>query len=220
MWQHQQQLMTHVVNTETRRPTPTLATSTLPPFHGKPDENVSTWIFQLENYFATQLTDDNFKVNIAVTLLRDGALQWFHNKSLSNVANDASQTILIWANFVREIKHSFQHPQHQRMIRQQLRTLMQNGSITEYVLHFRTLVGQLEDMSEADRIDHFIAGLRSRTRAEVNYRGPETLENAIHLYNNSVYLYYSLIRSHILGLYIRFLYVVYVIIILIILWYT
>ena len=51
-------------------------------------------------------------------------------------------------------------------------------SVQEYASQFRNLVGQTENMGEQDKIAYFIDGLKPSTKMEVNYRAPQTFEDA------------------------------------------
>ena len=57
--------------------------------------------------------------------------------------------------------------------------LKQIEQVQDYVYKFRNLVGQIEEMGQLDQVMHFVEGLKSATRVEVNYRAPDTLTDAI-----------------------------------------
>ncbi|CAG8583776.1 6954_t:CDS:1, partial [Dentiscutata heterogama] len=68
--------------------------------------------------------------------------------------------------------------------------LKQTTTVQEYAARFRNLLGQIEGMHEADKVMYFTEGLKGATKAEVNYRAPETLDDAVKLaasYDTAMY---------------------------------
>ena len=51
--------------------------------------------------------------------------------------------------------------------------------LVDYIGKFRHLCAQVNDMSELDKMTHFIRGLRLKTREEVSYHRVPTLTDAI-----------------------------------------
>src|SRR5579862_6765279 len=45
-------------------------------------------------------------------------------------------------------------------------------------MEFRNILGQITDMSEADKVAYFTDGLKPATRMEVTYQAPANFENA------------------------------------------
>ncbi|CAF1683141.1 unnamed protein product, partial [Didymodactylos carnosus] len=68
---------------------------------------------------------------------------------------------------------------HQQLLRRQLRMLKQTTTAQQYIYEFRNILGQIDAMVEADKVTYFIDGLRGRTKAEVSYKAPATLAEAI-----------------------------------------
>ncbi|CAG8661943.1 13719_t:CDS:2, partial [Racocetra fulgida] len=72
----------------------------------------------------------------------------------------------------------------------QLRNIKQTTTVQEYVARYQNLLGQVDGMHEADKILYFTEGLKPSTKAEVSYRAPEKLDDAIKLattYNVAIY---------------------------------
>ncbi|CAG8665329.1 15384_t:CDS:2, partial [Dentiscutata heterogama] len=130
----------------------------LPVFHGKQDENVMTWLLQVDLLYKARKIENEERLQYIITGLKDAALQWYLNK----VQAYTDQTLFeSWKDFSKEIKLAFQPPQHQQ--------------------YLRNILGQVESMDEADKILYFTEGLKAATKAEVSYRSPENLEEAIRL---------------------------------------
>jgi hypothetical protein len=149
-------------------------------FFGKNNENVTTWLFQLNGYFQQHRIPDDLCISHAATLLREGALQWYHNQVIST-ESDPEAPIKTWPGFQDQIKKAYRSPHHWYIIRKQMLALQQTGRITEYVEKFRSMAGQINNMAEEDQIVYFIEGLKERTRAAVETQVPKELETAIRL---------------------------------------
>ena len=145
----------------------------LPTFHGYVSENVSSWTLQLEMGFqADNVQSHERRIAAAATCLREAAFEWF--RSATN-----ERPFLTWAEFKEGIRRAFLPPNDQHLFRRQLKLCKQTSSVQDYVFRFRSIMGQITDMAELDKIDHFVTGLRALTASEVKYRCPETLADAI-----------------------------------------
>ena len=59
-----------------------------------------------------------------------------------------------------------------------MKKLRQTGTVQNYGLQFRNLVGQIENMGDLDQVAYFIEGLKPATKMEVSYKAPADLEEA------------------------------------------
>ena len=57
-------------------------------------------------------------------------------------------------------------------------------SFDAYVKEVQIILIQLPDMAEADKVEHFINGLKSQTKKWVNFLTPKTLHDAIYIVTN------------------------------------
>ena len=144
----------------------------LPLFFGKKGESVRTWLFQLEHTVHARRCSDEIKLHLVATCLKDAALQWFVNFSANN-------TLLSWQMFVDNVILAFEPPHYQQILRQQLLSARQTDHVQTYVQNFRGLVNQATQVAELDKVLYFSQGLKPKTRSEVLYRAPTTLEEAI-----------------------------------------
>ncbi|CAF1509572.1 unnamed protein product, partial [Didymodactylos carnosus] len=130
-----------------------------------------------ELYHAKKVVGDD-QLYYASTLLRDAALQWYHNER-KEIDDCIKQSISSFLEFKQRIRLAFEPPHHQQLLRRQLRTLKQTTTAQQYIYEFRNILGQIDAMVEADKVTYFIDGLRGRTKAEVSYKAPATLAEAI-----------------------------------------
>ena len=149
----------------------------LPYFHGRENENVQTWLFQVDQVFKAKKIEPRQSIYYVVACLKEAALHWYQNQVERAHDEDAFDNL---NDFAQAIREAFQPPHYQQILRRQLRGLRQKDSVQKYVYEFRNLIGQIEGMGELDQVMHFIDGLKQATKVEVNYKSPNTLEEAIH----------------------------------------
>jgi hypothetical protein len=114
------------------------------------------------------------KFRLAANYLRDDALQFY--LCLNERVIRGEETPLHTLDDLVEVLSSvFVPPQHQMLLRDQLKALKQVGSVQNYVIEVRKLNSMIERMSEEDRMYQFIDGLKHATQAEVRYQSPQYL---------------------------------------------
>lgn len=148
------------------------------PFSGQGKDNINTWIFQVESYFALKKITNLERLNYIPSMLSGHALVWFQGVCTS-IDSNARPYFSTWQSFVDELRQQFQPPNLQQMLRRQLRQLTQRGNISQYIGEFRTVLSQILRMEEEDKIAYFIEGLSANARNELFYRNPNTLDDAI-----------------------------------------
>lgn len=155
---------------------------TPPTFHGnKSGPKVSMWLFHLRQYFETTgITEESMIVNYAASLLRDNAMVWW--KCHIDLADrKIVPRIATWTDFYAAITSEFQPINTTKIARDKLAELKQRNSVQSYAFEFRNIVAELPSMTEEEKVDKFIRGLKDRTRQEVDIRDPKSLEEAIRI---------------------------------------
>lgn len=159
-----------------------------PIFNGRSNESLSLWLFQMNQLFIARKIPDYERLMYVSSSLGEAALAWLHNITLSIEAGNHTQ-FNSWLDFESAIRRAFEPPRHQQLLRTQLRNIKQNNSTAqEYTFKFRTILGQIANMNEEDKICYFIAGLNNRLRTEVEMREPNSIEEAMSIavkYDNS-----------------------------------
>jgi hypothetical protein len=104
-------------------------------------QNVRTWLFQVDNYFAAVgLVVDRAKMNFAGTLFRAGALEWWRQlQAASNAANPTLSLPSTWTDFEAAIRGRFELVALNRTARLRLRVFSQVGSVADYTTRFLAL---------------------------------------------------------------------------------
>ena len=146
----------------------------IPVFAGKEDDVIDDWIFQMELNFKADKVPQDEQVVMAASYLRDVPLQMFRN--MIKYGN------ITWDYLKHELRKQFQPFDLQMRIRDELNELKQNGTdFTGYLRAFQMLINRSDDLSERDKIAYFRRGLPRAAANEVQYRQPDTLQEAINI---------------------------------------
>ncbi len=149
-------------------------------YEGKRDAlAVNSWIYQVETYLnllvmsnpELNLTEE-MKVQYASTLLKKNAANWYYMKVHSN---NIPQT---WEEFRNEIQAEFVPQDSIRRQRDKINKLTQTSSVASYLESFRNIVLSIADMSEAEKLDKFLTGLKPMIRLEVLKSGCTNINDA------------------------------------------
>ncbi|CAF1347029.1 unnamed protein product [Didymodactylos carnosus] len=149
-----------------------------PLYDGKGGDNVVSWLFQVEELYRVKKLVGDDQLCYASTFLRDAALQWYHSER-KEIDDCIKQPILNFLEFKQRIRLAFEPPHHQQLLRQQLKMLKQTTAAQQYIYEFRNILGRIDAMVEPDKVTYFIDGLRGRTKAEMSYKAPAILAEAI-----------------------------------------
>lgn len=147
-----------------------------PVYHGSKD--VETWLFQLRSYYrACGENEEIEKVAYAISLLRGNAAVWLQNLEESGVEIPTNM-----ADFGTMITNQFQSINPRLVARDELASMVQRPgmSMADYVAEIRRVMLKLPGMTEEEKKDKFIRGVRShRIREELLIRDPATCEEAM-----------------------------------------
>ena len=137
-----------------------------------------SWLFSVHLYFTAARTPDDQKVPFVATFLRGSASLWWQAVCHS-VQQGQRQPITTWADFEAEFRKVFSPVDSSKVARDQLRQLVQTKSVSEYTDRFRTLALQITDLSAAEAMDRFTAGLKPVIRERIEIEDPKDLERAM-----------------------------------------
>ena len=152
----------------------------LRPYGGKEHENLVAWIMQVTDAFEAQKVVLEDRLKHVSSALSDAALQWYVTIRQSVERGEAPQ-FHSWDDFTSRLKVAFEPPNFSYHVRLKLRNIRQTGSVASFVFEFRTLLGQINDMGEADKVLYFAEGLKDCIRAEIHARCPASLDEVINL---------------------------------------
>ena len=181
-----QQLEQQIVGFQLGAAAATASTSTQRLKLPKPPETNGTnpsainWCYKMETYLQAQGTDLNLASTVAyaASFLKDSALNWWLRYQ-QEVATGKRQPFANWAAFKQEFIDMFTPVKPDYDARNKLDHLVQNRSVFDYASRYNTLMLELPNMDEADRVHFFIRGLKPEIRMHVTLRKPATLHEAV-----------------------------------------
>jgi hypothetical protein len=146
-------------------------------FEGKTGEDLEAFLFQLQEYLETAgVKDDALRVRVAGMALRGAAKTWY--TYVRSPYTPPSEQVKTYDEFLSGIKAHFTPIDPVKIARDQLAELKQTGSVRDYTAIFRQLNTRIPKMSEDERLDRYVRGLKPFTRKEVEVREPATYDEA------------------------------------------
>jgi hypothetical protein len=167
------------------RPAPVMFTMHLKPkqpetYDGKRDVQViDNWTASVDSYFALTGAQPPAVFYYLNTIFTKDAASWFRY----NFRN-ANPNLVTW-DVVKDmlVKH-FVPVNHHRHLRDAWAYTRQTGTVKEYYSELAQLAMQIGTINEIDFLDKFVRGLKPKTRMEVIFRNPKTLDEALELADN------------------------------------
>jgi hypothetical protein len=144
-------------------------------YSGDKREDLLAWLFQVnEHVTLAQITDDEVRIVFAGTALTGNAKTWYRSMRMAG-------DVTTWAEFQASLKAHFYPIDPVKHARDQLHPLVQTGSVRDYTGIFRHLCAIIGNMSEDEKLDRYIRGLKTRTRGQVELKEPDSFDEACRL---------------------------------------
>ena len=152
------------------------------PFSGgtSPGDRVDLWLFTMERYCDAVNMKPEQRVPFAATFLRSGAATWWR-AHLTLVREGKEQLIIDWERFAGSLLAQFKPVNWKKIARDKLHNLRQTGSVSQYVYTFHALCLDVGHVSEDEKLDRFVRGLKPRVQQEVELQDPHTLEKTMQI---------------------------------------
>ncbi|CAN6705190.1 unnamed protein product [Malus baccata var. baccata] len=131
-----------------------------------------------DRYFKyLKLEDDKSKISTATMFLADNALMWWRRRSME--IEQGTFSLTTWDEFKKDLMLHF-YPQNAKYeAKEKLRWLKQTGSVKDYVNTFVSLLFEVPNMLEEDKLMYFMSGLQNWAKLELQRRHMQTLSDAI-----------------------------------------
>lgn len=142
-------------------------------FTGSRRENVDDWIFTMRLYLITKGVPADLQTVTAASFLVGDALRWFQALTVRT-----GQLSINFNEFETGLRAQFAPINESRNARDKLANLVQERSVRSYIQEFQRLCLRITDMSEAEKLDRFLRGLKRHVRVEVELREPHTFDEA------------------------------------------
>ncbi|CAN6710507.1 unnamed protein product [Malus baccata var. baccata] len=148
-------------------------------YNGKREaKELDTFVWNVERYFKyLKLEDDESKISTATMFLADNALMWWRRRSME--IEQGTFSLTTWDEFKKDLMLHF-YPQNAKYeAKEKLRWLKQTGSVKDYVNTFVSLLFEVPNMLEEDKLMYFMSGLQNWAKLELQMRHVQTLSDAI-----------------------------------------
>lgn len=141
-------------------------------FHGRLNENVDRWLFNVDQYFrGAQETDDTVRVPVAASLLRGTAQAWWETVVRDNEKKGLGEEFCTWNEFKAGLAAAFRVINREDRARSQLSRLRQVTSVTKYAAEFTAVVLDIPDISDSEKYARFYEGLKKNVRVQLEIKG-------------------------------------------------
>ncbi|CAA0819377.1 Unknown protein, partial [Striga hermonthica] len=148
-------------------------------FDGTRDaKDVENFLWDMEAYFHVARVLDDEKVSIASMFLSGDAKLWWRARASDDVSANR-EGIKTWDVMKRELRDQFLPCNTDWVAREALRNLKQEGAVREYVKVFSSLMLDISEMSERDKLFNFMAGLQGWAQAELQRQRVSDLPTAM-----------------------------------------
>ena len=148
---------------------------TLNRYGGGKNEDLLAWLFQLNEQLALlQIDEDEYRIAFAGTALTGNAMTWYRAMRMEG-------SVKTWKDFQDSLKAHFYPIDPVKHARDQLHPLTQTGSVRDYTATFRHLVAIIGSISEDEKLDRYVRGLKTRTRCQVELKEPDSFDEACRL---------------------------------------
>lgn len=147
-------------------------------FNGKESGEAENWLFQFQQYFrAVHVNNEAEQVLYAASFLRGPAETWWRSHNLLVDAGEA-QAINTWAAFSAALLETFRPVNAKKIARDRLAMLRQVDSVQGYTYEFRLIALEIPGLTDEEKLDRYVRGLKPATRREVEVRDPTTFDEA------------------------------------------
>lgn len=149
------------------------------PFAGvRSAKELENFLWDMEQYFKAAHIPESEKVSITSMYLNGDAKLWWRTR-LEDGANAGRPPIDVWKDLKKELRDQFLPCNTAWVARDALKKLKHTASVRDYVKQFSSLMLDIKDMSEADKLYNFMSGLQTWAQLELRRQGVKELSTAM-----------------------------------------
>lgn len=141
-------------------------------------KDLENFLWDMEQYFKAAHVPDAEKVTITSMYLAGDAKLWWRTRVEDDVSAGRPK-IDTWAALKKELKDQFLPCNAAWIARESLRKLKHTGTVRDYVKEFSSLMLDIKNMSEEDKLFNFMSGLQTWAQAELRRQNVRDLPTAI-----------------------------------------
>ncbi|KAG6478500.1 hypothetical protein ZIOFF_061943 [Zingiber officinale] len=141
-------------------------------------KELENFLWDMEQYFVAAKVPETEKVTISSMYLIGDAKLWWRTRMVDD-ANAGRQKIDTWDRLKKEMKDQFLLDNTSWIARDGLKRLKQSGSVRDYVKEFSSLMLDIQNMSEEDKLYNFLYDLQPWAQVELRRQNVRDLPSAI-----------------------------------------
>lgn len=171
--QQQQQQPAQAAHANLKPPKPPLFSGS-----SKDRDNLEDWLFALDTYFGALAAppNDQQRISFVASFLSGTARKWWRLNAPQHAQAGAT-----FAQFTAALRTAFAPHNAQQKARDKIDTLRQTTSVTVYNTKFRELMLEIPNMTAAELLHRYIAGLKPVTKQHLLIHDPQTLDEAMNM---------------------------------------
>ncbi|XP_070045739.1 uncharacterized protein [Nicotiana tomentosiformis] len=141
-------------------------------------KELENFLWDMEQYFLAARVPNDEKVTITPMYLTDDAKVWWRTRVVE-AESAGLPKIETWETLKKELKSQFLPTNSSWVARDGLRHLKQSGTVREYVKEFSSLMLNVSNMAEEDKLHFFMSGLKGWAQLELRRQNVQSLSTAI-----------------------------------------
>ena len=122
-------------------------------------KELENFLWDMEHFFKDAHVPDDEMVSITSMYLSGDAKLWWRTRMGDDTESGRPQ-ITTWETLKKVLKEQFLPSNSAWLARESLKRLMYTGSVREYVKKFSSLMLDIRNMSDEDKLFNFISGLQ------------------------------------------------------------
>ena len=138
-------------------------------------KELENFLWDLEQYFKAAHVPEQERVSVAGMYLSGDAKLWWRTRTV----DDSLPRIETWDDLKHAMQDQFLPTNTSWMAREALRKLKHSGTVRDYVKEFSSLLLDIRDMSDEDKLFNFMSGLQSWAQTELRRQNVQNLSQAI-----------------------------------------
>ena len=141
-------------------------------------KELENFLWDMEQFFKAAHVPDSEMVSITSMYLSGDAKLWWRTR-MGDDAESGRPQIDTWETLKRELKEKFLPTNSAWLARESLKRLKHTGSVREYVKEFSSIMLDIRNMSDEDKLLNFISGLQGWAQTELRRQVVRDLPTAM-----------------------------------------
>ena len=133
-------------------------------------KELENFLWDMKQFFKVAHVPDSEIVSITSMYLSGDAKLWWRTRMGDNAESGRPQ-IDTWETLKRELKEQFLPTNSSWLARESLKRLKHTSSVREYLKEFSSIMLDIKNMSDEDKLFNFISGLQGWAQTELRRQG-------------------------------------------------